>query len=59
MLSKYEFCNLFDKTRVKVCELEEVEYVQMFPIMYGEEQQSYVRQVKYFRAAESGKQMFK
>ncbi len=31
----------------------------MFPIMYGEEQQSYVRQVKYFRRLESGKQMFK
>jgi hypothetical protein len=59
VLSKYEFLNLFDKSRIKVCEIEDISYLQLFPILYGEEQHSYVKQVKYFRRAESVKQLFK
>jgi hypothetical protein len=39
--------------------LTDIEYIQVFPIMYGEEDSSYSRSIKYFRNRESHRKGFK
>lgn len=37
----------------------DIEYMQVFPIMYGEEDSSYTRSIKYFRAREAQRKGFR
>jgi hypothetical protein len=50
---------MFDITKVKVYNFKDIEYIQVFPVMTGEEENSYVKTIKYFRQKEYTKKSFK
>jgi hypothetical protein len=39
--------------------LADIEYMQVFPLMYGEEDSSYPRAIKYFRNREATRKGFR
>lgn len=39
--------------------MKDIEYIQVFPVMHGEEDSSYLRTIKYFRNQEYLKRSFK
>lgn len=59
LVSKSEFEDLFSATKCRSYELKDIEYIQVFPIMHGEEDSSYLRTIKYFRNEECLKRSFK
>ena len=50
---------MFDLTKHRAYELHDIEYIQVFPIMSGQEQDSYTKTIKYFRDKEYFKKSFK
>ena len=49
LLVKNEFLDIFDLNKVKKYDLTDIEYIQVFPIMYGEENHSYEKIIRFFR----------
>jgi hypothetical protein len=59
VISKNEFEDLFSLTKQRALDIRDVEYIQVFPIMYGEEDFSYPKTIKYFRATHCRTKSFK
>ena len=50
---------MFVKITRKLFDFSNMEYLQVFPVMYGHEESSYVKKIKYFRDREINKKNFK
>ena len=59
ILSAQELSSIFGKIQRKIFDFKDTQYIQVFPIMYGEEEHSYVKCVKYFRNREFNKKNYK
>ncbi len=40
---------MFDITKNKIYNMKDIEYFQVFPVMTGQEDFSYIKTIKYFR----------
>lgn len=59
VLSQNELNTIFSRVARKILDFSDYEYMKIFPIMCGEEENSYIKKVKYFRKQEREKKNYK